>query len=877
MKQNQPLDFCEISKKIIENTTIPIVCLGLDSTIMMMNHAAAEKFGIDPDRVMGKKLVEFKPELAQRFGHKFQEIHETGQGQSFEDYIDFSKGECWYNIDIQPLIDENKKTFAFQVVCQDVTERKKIKDALSESEEKFSKAYYSNSNAMIISRLEDGKILEVNDRMLEIFGFERDEIIGKTSGELNVYKDIKERDRMRTEVKEKGFVRDFQVTHQTKRGEIRHALLSVDTIQIKNEPYILTVLNDITRLKQAEQSLKDSELKFKMITASANDGIALMDHNGNVSYWNIACEKMFGFKKEEVIGRQLHKLIVPEQYNEAYQKGFKKFAETGEGNAIGKRLELISKRKDGTKFPVELSLSAIKIKDKWNSVGVIRDISERKEYEDRLEVAKIQAESANRAKSEFIANMSHEIRTPMNAILGFSEVLHKKIEEPKYKKYLKTILNSGRALLTLIDDILDISKIEAGRLDIVNDPVSLKHILKDIIRIIAQKAKEKNLVFEVSVNEVLPKTLMLDEIRIRQILFNLLGNAVKFTENGYVRLRVDCITRSKINKVDLVFEVHDTGIGVPKSQQELIFDAFQQQRGQSARRYGGTGLGLSITKRLVEKMNGDVSVESEEGEGAIFRVNLYDVEIGESILSEAKEEQDEEQIIIKPSTIMIIDDIEFNIEMLKTLIDDFNISFIEAGSGEEALQILKIEKPDLIFMDLRLEGMTGFHTTEKIKGDASLKHIPVIAYTASAMKSDEKYLNELFDDHLQKPIDRKKLIRVLKRFLPYRLKKDTEQEEAQVIIPREMKEKLPQLVKELTEEHLPKWEEIRDSLVIYDIEKFINSLKKAMSDYHIEIIDHYCESFSNNIQSMDVDNIEKDLKEFPSVVNKIKTLFHRGF
>ena len=388
-----------------------------------------------------------------------------------------------------------------------------------------------------------------------------------------------------------------------------------------------------------------------------------------------------------------------------------------------------------------------------------------------LKTAKEAAEVANRAKSEFLANMSHEIRTPMNAILGFAEILHGKETDPKKSQYVNNIHASGKALLSLINDILDLSKIEAGKLDLQYSALSVTSFVEELRFIFEQKIDDKGLTFLLEIDEQLPPALILDEIRLRQVLLNLLGNAVKFTDAGHIRLGVtsglcDSETQSQIN---LVFEVEDTGIGISTDAQQKIFDPFEQTKGQKTVSFGGTGLGLTISQRLVEIMGGEISVESEVGRGSTFRVTLPGVEVAAIEASDKIGEAglNADLIRFEPAKILITDDIDYNREILAVYMENWPFTIYEAGNGQEAIEQARRHLPDLILLDMKMPVMNGYQAVEMIKQDEQIKAIPVIAVTASALKQDEENISRLCEGYLRKPVSRNDLIEQLMRFLPY--------------------------------------------------------------------------------------------------------------
>ncbi len=499
-------------------------------------------------------------------------------------------------------------------------------------------------------------------------------------------------------------------------------------------------------------------------------------------------------------------------------------------------------------------------------------IEKQNEIARNLARAKAKAEEANRIKSEFLANLSHEIRTPMNAILGFSQTILSETDNPDFKNKLETILASGRTLLSLINDILDLSKIETGKLEFVNTPVHLLNIIREIKQVFSEKISNKSLNFEINVDENIPNALMLDEIRIRQILFNLVGNAIKFTDKGFVRLKVYCRDSEKKGHKQIIIEIEDTGIGVPQKDHELIFEAFRQGDGNSTRKYGGTGLGLAITKKLIQQMNGELSMESTVGEGTTFKVTLQEVPVPDNTMPvEYKSEEDPSEIIFEPSTILIIADIQNNIELLKKMIDTNNIRIIEANNPEVALQKINSAKPDVVFFDVHLPNIKTIKAIKKITDN---KNIPVIACADSIMKDPEKKMMEKFDRCLRKPISKNQIYTELKNFISYKTKEKIRNEENQFKLlkklPQKTKDKIPELLQLLKNNYLPDWGKIKSTLVIFEIEEFVKQLKITAKNFKFELLIQYCDSLLESIRNFDIGKMEKELNSFPELVTEIE-------
>jgi len=758
------------------------------------------------------------------------------------------------------------------IIEREMCECRKIETALHENERKFRTISISAIDAIIMID-NSGAVSYWNPAAEKIFGYSEKEIMGANLHTILASPKHLEAHRKAfphwQRTGEGGVVgKVLELSAICKNGREIPVELSLSSVQIGNVWHAIGIARDISERMEAQDALDASLERLRFIYESS-DAIMFLTEKGFFDC-NQRTLDLFGIdSKAEFImfhpgdvsppvqadGRDSRQ-AADEKIQKALEEGFNRF-------------EWIHRRRNGENFPAEVLLSAFNYRGTTVLQATVHDITAHRKMAEDLKRAKEEAEQANRIKSKFIANISHEIRTPINSIIGFSELLGRRITDGQSIEYVKGILTSGRNLLSLIEDILDLSKIEAGRMALHLKPVNLQSFCEEMVQIFAVQTSEKGIALNVSLSPDLPGALMLDEVRFRQILLNLIGNAVKFTDEGSVFFRA-LTENSEADSVDLVIEVADTGIGISEDQKEMIFEAFLQQEGQSTRRFGGTGLGLTITRRLVRMMGGNITLESELGKGSTFRVCLPGIRVAAvEPPPPAEEFPDLENIRFNGAVVMLAEDMEPNRLVIADLLKPHDVNLLTAANGQEAIEKVRLTTPGIILMDLQMPVMDGYEAITILKNDDNYRSIPIVAITASSLDQDSRNIKALINGYLRKPLTKNQLIRELARFLPYSLP------EAQMTAPslsvesttRESTQISPEVMNYLIEEISTRWKEVRSTMVVEDIKTFASDLREIGSLHGIRSLREYGETLHQQASFFKIDRMIQTLERFSTLLD----------
>jgi len=535
-------------------------------------------------------------------------------------------------------------------------------------------------------------------------------------------------------------------------------------ITVKNKDEIGQLAEEFNRMASSIQSHAG---KLESVLATLTDGLIVIDARGCIESYNKAAEHIFGYSPEEVLGNNV-KMLMPEPYRSEHDGYLQHYHETGEKRVIGIGREVTGRRKSGKTFPMDLSVNPVVLQSSTIYVGLVRDISERKKNERVLEAAMRAAESSNRMKSEFLANMSHELRTPLNAIIGYSELLSEEAEDNGDTENiadLNKIHSAGNHLLSLINDVLDLAKIEAGRVELMPEQVDVHALASDVVSV-TQPLLEKNAnQFELDCPADIGEA-MLDAGRVRQVLMNLLSNAAKFTKQGTISMTV------RREDQLLRFAVSDSGIGMTPAQLEKVFIRFVQADASTTREYGGTGLGLPISEEMCRLMGGSIEASSETGKGSTFTVVIpADVSVAVERVrsSESAAAMNHDTYCSGAGMhageyVLIIDDDQSDRDMLSRHLEKAGFGVTAVSSGQQGLTLAQEKAPLVILLDVLMPEIDGWQVLEALKQDPATVDIPVVMISVIDKQSQAACMGAV--DYLSKPLDKHQLLSTMNKLMP---------------------------------------------------------------------------------------------------------------
>jgi PAS domain S-box-containing protein len=646
------------------------------------------------------------------------------------------------------------------VTVRDITERKRLELFASEADRDFERFFNLIPDlACIVST--DGYFKKVNSAWETTLGYTCEEVLSTPMLDFihpdDLERTVNEVAKQSREYRTKHFVNRYRC----KNGSYR--IFDWRTTFNRDDSTRFGIAKDITEQRLWEESLRESEERFRIMADSCPTIIWVTDAAGRTRVANRICREFFGTTFEQADGDQSRLVIHPDDHSEYVERFLLAVRERAPFRA-----EARVRRSDGEwRWIASYAEPRLSVNGEFlGHVGISPDITDRKQSEEALQRAKDSAEAANRAKSEFLANMSHEIRTPMNGVIGLTELALDTELTAEQRGYLKEVKNSAGSLLRILNDILDFSKIEAGKLEFEVIEFDLRQTVEETVKVLGIRAAAKNLELAYDLNPAVPSRLLGDPGRLRQILINLIGNAIKFTERGEVVVRVEPLSEAG-EELELHFSVKDTGIGIPLNKQQHVFGAFSQADSSLTRTFGGTGLGLTISSQLIEMMGGRIWLESEEGRGSTFH---FTVRLG-IVPARPEEELLRDKSFLEGIAVLVVDDNDTNRSILDKMLSKRGLKTTLADSGAAALDALQRAAESgnafkLIVLDVHMPGMDGFTLTRRIKADPQFGGTKIVLLTSGAQRGDADRCRDLgVSAYLAKPVGHIELLDAITRTL----------------------------------------------------------------------------------------------------------------
>jgi len=755
---------------------------------ILINDYSSKLTGYSEEELLNMNISDlFKPKTLNQKPLRFDLVLE---GQSIKNQRHITKKDG----STVPVEMTSKKLSDGSLICimQDISKEDILQKSLSESEERFREIFNNAADFMIIFKLNKSGPPTVNDAniaALTALNYDLNELSGKKVSEIFTGKNKSEYFKFSVQLMQGKRV-TFISEHIKKDGSVFPAEISAKIIKLGNNKYVHTVSRDISERLKTEEKIKKSEEKYRLLFELLPYGGEIVDTKGIITDISPGTAKMLNYKKEELVGKHLSEIIHPEdmlQYKKNFPLLLQGKIQSAEIRMLRKDAsevnvirvgQPIKNSKGEVEFILTLSVDITdRIKAEEKLLTKNKEIeAQNEEYStlneelketgrklmalnEELTIAKEKAEESNRLKSAFLSNMSHEIRTPMNGILGFTQLLaNPNISKVKVKEYIDIIVNSGNHLLNIINDIIDISKLDAGEFRILKVPVNIDDLLREQYTFFHSYKTDKqkhHIELELSIPKTNKDTIILtDETRIKQVLSNLINNAIKFTENGKVEFGYT------IQKNQIIFFVKDTGIGIPKDKFSDIFERFSQAAENTEKLYGGTGLGLSISKACTQLLGGDIWVKSELNKGSEFYFSIP--------FKKAKDYKQKSltnpNMNLENKKLLIVEDDPLNFAYFAEILEEFKMDIHHVNTAIKAIEIVKDIEFDLILMDIQLPGKDGNFATTQIK--KLYPNIPVVAQSAYAFENEKQNSYDAgCDDYITKPIKKNELINILKKYI----------------------------------------------------------------------------------------------------------------
>jgi PAS domain S-box-containing protein len=758
--------------------------LDVNGHVITWNQGAERLKGYTADEIIGRHFsICYPPDVVAAGKPEAELAQAREQGRTEDEGWRVRKdgSRFWAHVLITALYNDKGEIQGFSKITRDITERKAVEDQLRASEENLSVTLNSIGDAVITTDIE-ARITRLNTIAEQLTGWLQAEAVGRPVAEI--FHIINQKTRQPASIPvaatlAQGVIHGLgnDTVLIARNGSER--LIADSCAPIRNREGGVTgavlVFRDVTKAYVAQVALRDSAARIQAILKTVADGIITINQRGMVETINPAAERLFGYADAEVVGQNIS-MLMPEPYHSQHDGYIEHYCATGEARVIGIGREVVGRRKDGSTFPMYLAISEMRLDSQRYFTGIVHDITERKQAEQNLVVAKEQAELANRAKDSFLATMSHEIRTPLSGMLGMLELLSLTHLNNEQHATLDAAWDSGRSLLRIVSDILDWSKIEEGKLELALQSTSIPQLLQEVVNTYSRIASAKSLRLWQHDDVRLSSAHIVDPLRLSQVLNNLVSNAIKFTQRGEIELRTELLEQVESGE-RIRFSVRDTGIGMAKDVQQRLFRRYQQASTDTARMYGGTGLGLAICQQLADLMDGQIELKSELGQGSIFSITLTLPVSGQPAKVVRDLHPEVKQRAIKPlfdgsvdaPLVLAVDDHPTNRNLLARQVRLLGLHVETAENGHEALSMWRDGRFALVITDCHMPEMDGYalsRAMRKIEAKERLPRTPIIAWTANALAEESEYcLAAGMDDLLVKPVGMMQLKQALAKWL----------------------------------------------------------------------------------------------------------------